>query len=298
MLDPQRAPRLYICPQERHNREKNVSMIEYVTAMGTALTAWKGTDLLKEIYGDALKPGVEQMGKALGGVLGLGNTALFPVHLLNERAKLRLEANLERYRGKLANVSPGNIVEVAPEIGVPLAEKLAYVQDSTLAELYAQLLARASTVDGAEAVHPSFVNIINNLAPDEARILNSLRSRAEPVLPYIRVHLLSTDGSFRSCREVELEPALLQSLDLPQYATAYVENLSGLRLLVMEETYQIPGEATYERIKGALGDKYSSSPRQDETIDMRQCLARTTLYGVQFLSATSSESVQNGAKNV
>ena len=41
--------------------------------------------LLKEIYGDALKPGVSQVGKALGTILGLGTTVLLPVYWVNER---------------------------------------------------------------------------------------------------------------------------------------------------------------------------------------------------------------------
>jgi len=43
--------------------------------------------LLKEIYGDLAKPGVSQVGKALSTVVGLGNTILWPVALLNERQK-------------------------------------------------------------------------------------------------------------------------------------------------------------------------------------------------------------------
>ena len=42
--------------------------------------------LLKEVYGDLAKPGVEQVGKALGTVIGLGNTILWPIALANEKA--------------------------------------------------------------------------------------------------------------------------------------------------------------------------------------------------------------------
>ena len=65
--------------------------------------------LLKEIYGDALKPGVSQVGKALGTVLGLGNTILLPIYLLNERTKLIVEKNLEQYRESLKDVPEAEI---------------------------------------------------------------------------------------------------------------------------------------------------------------------------------------------
>ena len=54
--------------------------------------------ILKEIYGDLTKPSVQQVGKALGTIIGLGNTVLWPFALLNEKAKIALERNLERYR--------------------------------------------------------------------------------------------------------------------------------------------------------------------------------------------------------
>ena len=76
--------------------------------------------LLKDIYGDLAKPGVEQVGKALGTVLGLGNTILWPLTMLNERARIALEKNLEKYRRQLDGKD--KIVEVSPEVGVPVLE--------------------------------------------------------------------------------------------------------------------------------------------------------------------------------
>ena len=57
--------------------------------------------LLQEVYGDLAKPGVRQVGKALRTVLGLGNTILWPLAWANERSKIALEYNLERYRKKM-----------------------------------------------------------------------------------------------------------------------------------------------------------------------------------------------------
>jgi len=127
--------------------------------------------LLVEIYGDLAKPGVQQVGKALGTVFGLGNTILWPIHLANERSRLYLERNLQDYRARLENLPEEKVVPVAPEIGVPIAEKLTYVRDMKLADMYVTLLTKASNVDTVADAHPSFVNIINNLSPDEAQLL-------------------------------------------------------------------------------------------------------------------------------
>ena len=89
-----------------------------------AREALKIPALLSDIYGDLLKPGVKQAGKALETIIGLGNTILWPIALGNERARVALERNLEKYRSQLENIPEEGIVAVPAEIGVPIAEKL------------------------------------------------------------------------------------------------------------------------------------------------------------------------------
>jgi hypothetical protein len=103
---------------------------------GEALTIVKEAaqipGLLKEIYGDLAKPGVKQIGNALGTILGLGKTILWPLMLINERTKITLQRNLEKYRRQIQDVPKEQIVPVAPEVGVPISEKLAYVTNEEL----------------------------------------------------------------------------------------------------------------------------------------------------------------------
>ncbi len=76
--------------------------------------------LLTQLYGDLAKLGVSQVGKALSTVLGLGNTILWPVQLLNERARITLEINLESYREKVSKIPEDKVNEVPPEVGFQL----------------------------------------------------------------------------------------------------------------------------------------------------------------------------------
>lgn len=134
--------------------------------------------VIKEVYGDLAKPGVQQVGKALSTIIGLGNTMLWPLALMNEKAKIALESNLERYRNKLKDTLPDEVCEVPPEIGVPIAEKLSYVTNEELSEMYTELLANASQINKANVAHPSFVNVINNISPDEAILIKSIKGNA------------------------------------------------------------------------------------------------------------------------
>ena len=80
--------------------------------------------ILKEIYVDVARPGVSQVGQAIGTIIGLGNIILWPLQLLNERAKVALERNLENYRERLKQVPESDITPVRPEVGVPILENL------------------------------------------------------------------------------------------------------------------------------------------------------------------------------
>src|SRR5262245_34720346 len=102
--------------------------------------------LLLEIYGDLAKPGVKQAGRALETVVGLGNTILWPIAWANERSRIALKRNLEKYREEIKHLPEEKVTPVPPEIGVPIAEKLGYVTDEELSDLYVNLLARASCV--------------------------------------------------------------------------------------------------------------------------------------------------------
>ncbi|MDC5019689.1 hypothetical protein NRA03_18095, partial [Acinetobacter baumannii] len=81
-------------------------------------------DLLKEIYGDLAKPGVAQVGIALATVIGLLNTCLSPIKFINEKTELKRQKNLEHLAKRLSVIPVENVVEVPPEIAIPIAEKL------------------------------------------------------------------------------------------------------------------------------------------------------------------------------
>ena len=59
-------------------------------------------ELLKEIYGDLAKPGVQNVGIALSAILGLGITIMWPIMWANERTKIALEHNLLKYKTRIA----------------------------------------------------------------------------------------------------------------------------------------------------------------------------------------------------
>jgi len=208
----------------------------------------KSPEILKEVYGDLAKPGAQQVGKALSTVLGLGNTILWPVAMLNERAKIALKNNLEKYREKMENVSEEETCEVPPEVGVPIAEKLSYVTNDEISNMYIELLTKASKTSQSNQAHPSFVGIINNLSPDEAILIKSIRNMTG--IPFIEVRL-----QFKGKNEWQtldtMRPGLscLKDLAYPNNIHAYLSNLEGLGVVQIRQDIYMVGESIYEPLE-------------------------------------------------
>jgi hypothetical protein len=242
--------------------------------------------LLKAIYGDLAKPGVSQVGKALGTIIGLGSTALWPIQLLNERARIALEDNLERYRQKLESIPNVNIVSPPVEVGVPVMEKLSYIEDADLRELYTTLLAKASNVDTQSKAHPSFVNIINNLSPDEAQLLKQFSD--QPSVPFAVAKFINPrKNEWHTLADLHFILRKDINLTFPENLHAYVSNLEGLGLLSVRHDIFIARDDLYEPLVAQLTEEFKDIERPPEYSIFRCDRGRIdiTEFGELFIGA-------------
>ena len=258
----------------------------WLQAFGETL---KVPGLLVEIYKDAAQPGVQQAGKALETVIGLGNTVLWPIALANQRSRMSLEENLRKYQRKLANVSTDDIIELAPEIGVPLAEKLSYVTDDHLSDLYVALLASASTSQTVELVHPSFVNVLNNMAPDEAILLQAF-SGPEFVIPALSPCWRSeaeNDTIYFSRANVLIPDEFTSSLRFMTSLPAYLANLEGLGLLEIDPDATLSTAVdAYDELEATWKARFAEKVvHADRTLRLRRGNISSTSLGEQFWRA-------------
>lgn len=249
-----------------------------------AQEALKVPGLLVEIYGDLAKPGVRQVGKALDTVLGLGNTILWPIIFANERSRIFLEKNLENFRKRLEKVPEERVISVAPEIGVPIAEKLAYVGDAKLAELYISLLAKASNADTVSEAHPSFVNVINNLSPDEAQLLEHFVTETD--LEFVMAKW-KEPTSYQIAGDLLIAKERFSGLMFPQNAPAYISNLAGLGLVSVHHDRSIHDSKLYSAIEEYWVAQFPASlaPSPQHRLVLERGVLSITKFGSQFISA-------------
>lgn len=241
--------------------------------------------LMKEVYGDLAKPGVSQVGKMFGTILGLGNTALWPIAFANGAAEIALKENLERLRVRLSKVPIEQVLPAAPEIGVPLAEKMAISRDASIANLYVELLAKASIENQSALVHPAFIGMLEALSPDEAYLLPYFNNR----LPKIDIILSSDDGAtFRYVFKNQINLSLPRPLEFPINFFSYLNNLQRLGVIEISDTLRVkedgdpylPLEAIYRPMAESM-----ATPNSNEKAIVKRGMISATEFGKLFIRA-------------
>ena len=186
--------------------------------------------ILTTIYGDLAQPSVKKVGTALETVFEFSTSLLLPVKLLNEKFKLNFEKRLNEYKLKIDSIPEEKLCEVNPQIGTPLIEKLSYTTNDEIADLFTNLLIKASSIDTVNLAHPAFVQLIERLSVDEARIINHLSNK--DIIPCISFRaMLSEQNGFH---EILKNGTLIQfeiELLFPQNIKTYLDNLTSMGIL-------------------------------------------------------------------
>ncbi len=94
---------------------------------------------------------------------------------------------------KLSNEPSVNIVPPTPRITVPLLQNASITEEKEIRELYANLLANSMKKVVKKGVHPSFVEIIKQLSPDEAKIIQYFFIHNE--IPIITLRFTDSNGN-------------------------------------------------------------------------------------------------------
>lgn len=181
----------------------------------------------------------------------------------------------------------GKPIPIAPRIAIPLLEAAAVENDESLKELWARLIANGTDKTKAVKIHPSYIEIIKQLSPDEAKIIEAFSK--EKSYPYIFEDAVTLDtnttGNYRlQNRDTfygikELYGQLCSKLGLayPENGISYLDNLMRLRLV--EVDYYIDQEL-----------KSNSSLQYEPDVSIRLIQTRTeylkiTDFGDNFVEA-------------
>jgi len=244
-------------------------------------------EILSTIYSDLAQPSVKKVGHALETVFEFSTSILLPVKLLNEKFKINFERNLNNYKMKLEEIPDDKICDVNPQIGTPIIEKLTYTTNEEIADLFTSLLTKASNIDTLNLAHPSFIQLIERLSVDEARIVKFLIGKDFIPSISIKANLKESDGFFILTRNATI---LHSQIDLifPQNINTYLDNLTCLGILDISHGFHKIDENIYKPLVDYFNiehmeNRYKSNGYKSITLD--KGYYQITDYGKLFIKA-------------
>ncbi len=196
-----------------------------------------------KLYDDIAHPALEAAGNIVALPFQAIDAALSPIKFWIDKT------NYDRTRKllalKLENTNTEKIVPPEKYVAVPALQQLSYSFDSEdLCELYANLLASSMNVDTKYQVHPAYVDIIRQLSPDEAKIINNIY-KTNPVVPIINVSVKMQDDAM-----LELAENYTCYFDkiccYPETIGFMLKNMERLGILNIRYDQRVIPETTYD----------------------------------------------------
>ena len=221
-----------------------------------------------EIYTDVAKPSARQVGVALETIFKVG---LSPVAMLDwgfehskdwlkEKIETRLNSTPLEFR-----CSPPNNIAVSAITSISMSS-----DSPELRDLYAELLLKAMDSRSQSMVHPSYINLIGQLSPQEALVFISFNKIEGTII------LEEKDARYSSANK-DIESQFLRyckelGFGECHHAQLWLENLQRLKLVVLQEYSEVYMDTDY----------VNQSPEVAHKIDR---YLEITEYGRMFLEA-------------
>jgi hypothetical protein len=252
----------------------------------------------KEIYKDALQPGVKKVGQAVETVAGTINVALAPLRAMvwgYEKIREYLDAALSE---RLKYVPPERIVSPNPTVAGPAVEALRFAaHEPNLRELYANLIATSMDASRAQSAHPAFVEILKQLTPDEAKIVGLFENTTSFPCVTVRAETpkqkptnpFDDDGiGFDVMPHFSLLAEKAGCAN-PALVLAYTDNLCRLNVMSIPEGMWLSDSSKYVEVE-AHKDVIECSKYIDETYPehrpvLHRGMIRVTTFGAMFIRA-------------
>lgn len=241
-----------------------------------------------EVYKDVARPIVKPIGEILGFLPRTIKLALsgWEKWLINGEESLRLTA--EAIKEKVKQIPEGKLVEPEPYVAIPTIQQISYCQNSEeLRELYANLLTSSMNTDKKWQVHPSYVDIIKQLNPDEARYLKGLTPIIMQIYPLIDVEFsFGTKGGHPII--TNFTDYNLKILEHPENICAYIDNLIRLNLIEIPFGQLLDDKAKYESLEKHPMIQNPIDVNGDVQISYhyKHKMFKLTNYGLNFIKTT------------
>jgi len=241
------------------------------------------------VYQDVVQPAAQEIGKALHTIAKTVHVALAPVSALVWGYDQVKEFVSTKVADRLKNVPPENIVTPKPNIAGPALESLRYTgHESSLSDLYANLLAASMDKSTAHGAHPAFVEIIKQLTPDEAKLVGLFVQDVALPLLNVRWEYKNPTPEKTGGKDVLVNFSQLGAItkcEFPQLTPTYIDNLCRLGLAEVPAMLEYTGKGVYDSLENApevQQQKIQIEQNSELKITIERKALRVTELGKQF----------------
>jgi hypothetical protein len=198
-------------------------------------------ELIPKVYEDGVQSSLQEIGRTLHGVV---RTVLRPVNALVwsvDQASEWIEQKVTQ-RLSARGVSMSDVSSPSPQLlygvirGVQATGSDA---DHNLRDMYVNLLATAMDVSTSRIAHPAFSEILHQILPDEARIIQLLGGNGGFAIVSLSAHAWRLDRNVDPPRESSFKESVISlgveaECNCPEMVMSYIDNLRRLGLVIDE----------------------------------------------------------------
>lgn len=211
-------------------------------------------ETVPKFYDDVVQPTAIETGKTLSLLPKTINAALVPLRQWISHKEFNFIQTERLLAIKLEDVSPDKIVPPEPYVAVPAFQAISYsMNNNELRNLYANLLAKSMNTDTKDNVHPAFVEIIKQLSPFDAILLNKLTDTKETSFAISKIRIEKSESNDEGVDWLNhiIDPIFgVTIVNQKQYALS-LENLQRLQLITIDYNRFLSDANEYSRIESS-----------------------------------------------
>lgn len=228
-------------------------------------------------------------------------------HTYVEKKRAIRSQNLSDFKNKLANninnIPTENIQEPPLNIvGPALESSKYYIEEEKIRNMFAKLIASSMDNRKSDQVHPSFVEIIKQLSPLDAQILNELALHSEssktiPIgsLRYCKENKTPNLGLIKGSQGFTVFKHILNFKNIDatfDSVSVSIQNIERLGLISVNYSSQISNDKAYddlrnnsliESLKSYYTENLSKTPKyKDYELKFTKGIIESTPFGFSF----------------
>lgn len=180
-------------------------------------------------------------GRALDDIMTL--VGFEKLHEVAELKRSKRDLNVKQYKEsiaqKIATIPEENIQEPPLSIvGPALEASKYYIEEESLREMFATLIASSMDSEKQDFIHPSFVEVIKQLTPSDA---NFIREMTDKSLPVGSIFLITKEESLYEELEEEIEEEIDQDSNelVKKFQKLKMPDFEKMKTITLVENYYI-----------------------------------------------------------